>query len=306
MASTTITKSTAESAKFSGKDVLVLPDGSVYHLGVKPGETHARVITVGSHSRADLLGELLDKSPAPVKKTSDRLFHIISGNYKGVGITIVAIGMGAPMADFLLRELSFVNPAPMAVVRIGTCGILDPKVLPGTVMVATEGSSYVYRNYAYFDGCLNDDTQDGKKAGVKPYLITKPVPGDAGLTALMLKHLKGLDMPTATGMNVAGETFYSCQGRNDPNFIDDNTEIMDVLEKANAVSMEMETHQLFHLAKLRTCGPCLAAGCAVGIVSRNNPNVGNITADQLEKSQTLAGTAVMEALVELKLPTATK
>eukprot|EP00922_Rhytidocystis_sp_ex-Travisia-forbesii_P038605 GHVS01057480.1.p1 GENE.GHVS01057480.1~~GHVS01057480.1.p1 ORF type:complete len:282 (+),score=51.79 GHVS01057480.1:231-1076(+) len=281
-----------------------MPDGSVYHLGVKAGETHARVITVGAHARADLLAELLDSSPKPVKKTSDRLFHIISGYYKGVGITIVAIGMGAPMADFLLRELSFVNPCPMAVVRIGTCGILDPAVMPGTVMLATEGSSYVYRNYAYFDGCLNDPVQDGKAHGAKPYLITKPVLGDPGLTASIQKHLKALDMSTATGLNVAGETFYSCQGRDDPNFEDENKDIMEVLTAAKAVSMEMETHQLFHLAKYRKCGPCLAAGCAIGIVSRNNPDVGNISAAQLEQSQKLAGKAVMEALAELKLPSA--
>eukprot|EP00921_Rhytidocystis_pertsovi_P007364 GHVQ01012289.1.p2 GENE.GHVQ01012289.1~~GHVQ01012289.1.p2 ORF type:complete len:289 (-),score=24.82 GHVQ01012289.1:4610-5476(-) len=287
----------------TGKDMLLLPDGSVYHVGLKAGDFFPRVIQVGCHGRADRIAALLDRTPEPIIKTSSRLFRTITGYFQGVGVSIVATGMGAPLCDFLMRELTFLHAGAMAIIRCGTCGILDPTVKPGTVMVASHGNVYVYRNYAYFDGCANDQSQDGRKSGAKPYLITKPVPSHKGLTDLLTKHLKEDGVPISSGVNASGETFYSCQGRKDPRYDDENEFIMDELAKQNVCSLEMETHQIAHLAQARKTF-CAATGCAIGIVNRLNEALPNISTEELHSTEDKAALACLKAIVELQFPDA--
>lgn len=53
------------------------------------------------------------------------------------------------------------------------------------------------------------------------------------------------------GMNASADSFFSSQGRYDPNFDDRNDSVLDTLLKRHpdVSSLEMESFQLFHLAK---------------------------------------------------------
>lgn len=62
------------------------------------------------------------------------------------------------MMDFFVREVRAVVEGPMAIVRFGTCGGLTDHSRAGTVVVATEGSSYISRNYDHFPKA-NNSTQ---------------------------------------------------------------------------------------------------------------------------------------------------
>ena len=64
------------------------------------------------------------------------------------------------------------------------------------------------------------------------------------------------------GVNLTADSFYSSQGRIDPAFDDHNDTLLDDLAAAHpkAVSLEMETFQLFHLAQL--CRPAGAIRAA--------------------------------------------
>ena len=64
--------------------------------------------------------------------------------------------------------------------------------------------------------------------------------------------LKQLDSHLISeGTNITADSFYSSQGRNDIDFIDDNNNLIEnILEKyPTASTLEMETFQLFHLAE---------------------------------------------------------
>lgn len=282
----------------TGKDMLLLPDGSTYHLGTKAGDLFPRILTVGAQKRAAAIATLFDKDK-PVKEVhSSREFHTYSGYFKGVGVSIIAIGMGAPMMDFMVREATFVQPGPMAIIRLGTCGLFKEDLIPGTVVTGGKGSMYVYVNYSHFWGCANDPSI-GKNS--PPYLISAPVPCDKTLNELLTKALKTDGVTTRDGLNACGETFYGCQGRKDPLFDDRNTEIMPVLMKNGVDFVEMETHQLFHLANIRK-DPCHVAGAAIGIVNRVNDNItANISVDDLHKLEVTAGRACLQALIDFKL-----
>ena len=68
------------------------------------------------------------------------------------------------MMDFFVREIRAVVPGPMAIIRYGTCGGLGPDAIPGTVVCASQGSSFVGRNYDYF-------RPGGAESGQKPYTM---------------------------------------------------------------------------------------------------------------------------------------
>lgn len=67
------------------------------------GDIANRVITVGSEHRAEKIAEFLDASPAPKKITSGRGFTTITGYFRGVNVSIVAIGMVSPMLEIIMK-----------------------------------------------------------------------------------------------------------------------------------------------------------------------------------------------------------
>ena len=70
-------------------------EGRVYHISVKHGDVANRVLTVGDHVRARRIAKLLDSEEEcghPIfEKSSQRGFLTITGRYKGVPVTIMAM-----------------------------------------------------------------------------------------------------------------------------------------------------------------------------------------------------------------------
>ena len=62
-------------------------------------------------------------------------------------------------------------------------------------------------------------------------------------------------------MNASADSFFSSQGRNDPNFDDRNDDVLDLLlhEQPSVTSLEMENFHLFHLAHCSRGAPQSAA-----------------------------------------------
>lgn len=279
----------------TGKDVLWNQDGTLYHLGVKHGDVFPRMIQVGAYRRAAVIAEELTET-----KTfkCDRGFHIYSGMYKGVGISVVATGMGAPMMDFFVREVSTILPQKLAIIRIGTCGIIDPDVACGT-LINCDGAAYVYRNYAHFDGgAVNwNEAINGP-----PYIISIPVAAYAPLVESLHKAVLAIRSNEECCRLVAasGESFYSTQGRQLDHFDDKNGELMDELRKAGVGCIEMEVHQLFHLAHHRKT-ECYAAALLIGVLNRVCKDSENLAAEKLKLAEKEAGLASLNTLALFKL-----
>lgn len=114
-------------------------DKRVYHLGrwillsithyliviqgLRKGEVANRMLVVGDSGRARMLAENFDKSPFHLR--SDRGFECYTGSYKGVPISILAIGMGFSAMDFLVREARACVDGDMVLIR---CVIFDYNV----------------------------------------------------------------------------------------------------------------------------------------------------------------------------------
>eukprot|EP01069_Polyplicarium_translucidae_P007706 Polyplicarium_translucidae@DN3142_c0_g1_i2.p2 len=262
-----------------GTEIFLEKDGSVYHLGVKAGEVAPRIVTVGPVERAELLSTLL-KNPGRV--ASGRGFVTFTGTYKGTLCSIISVGMGSSMVDFMLRETTHLLPSdPMAVIRVGTCGVLGDVAKPGDIIIAKGGSLCSYRDYA-----------GAAPGGVVPYVLAGPEPCDEKLTNLLQKHLESSGAPIRCGLNASGMSFFDCQGKISEHFDDGNEGVREAMVKAGALSMDMETHQLFFQANRRKA-PTVAAACHI---ARQHA-----AADVMTERALAAGKAALEALVETQV-----
>mmetsp|Transcript_8696 Transcript_8696/g.26744 ORF Transcript_8696/g.26744 Transcript_8696/m.26744 type:complete len:239 (-) Transcript_8696:406-1122(-) len=196
------------------------PDGRVTHLGRKKGELASRIVTVGSLSRARRLRELLDEPSSVAELTSPRGFTTFTGSVGGVPVSVVSIGMGVAMMDFLVREARAIVDGPIVIVRYGSCGGLSVQAVPGTVCLNNSGSLYIQRNYDAFTAgplrrCIASMTGAYTFSDV---VLPDHEVGDAVSAAVKA----ALGDKAIDGLNVSSCSFYSSQGRIDGNFVDSN------------------------------------------------------------------------------------
>ena len=117
--------------------------GRVHHLSVKEGDIANRVVSVGDPTRALALAALFDSPEETLRVDSHRpgAFTTFTGKFNGVSVSVVATEMGTPNMDFIVRETRGVVEGPMAIVRFGSCGIVQRATAPGSICVATGEST---------------------------------------------------------------------------------------------------------------------------------------------------------------------
>ena len=141
---------------FAPSELIMNEDGSIFHLHLKPQELADKVILVGDPGRVALVASHFDGVEC---EANNREFRTITGNFKKKRITIVSTGIGCDNIDIVLNELDALaninfetrkenaKLRPLTLVRIGTCGGLQPNTPIGT-FIASEKS-------IGFDGLLN-------------------------------------------------------------------------------------------------------------------------------------------------------
>jgi len=273
-------------------------EGRVYHLTLKAGELANRILCVGDPLRALFLSKLLDDPEHLFVRSSNRGFTTYTGTKNGVPISVMSIGMGYPMMDFMVREGRHIVEGPMCIIRLGTCGSPRKDIPIGAIVVAPS-SICVTSNFDNFDGTdgINETTSEIKSA----YNISKPVKGDQAVFQSLMASLQSSisDHPVIEAIDASADSFYSSQGRVDPNFADQNETIISNILKAypNTGSLQMETFQLFHLARLSkekidtgACAIVLAHRCSNDFLDHNTKH----------KLELLAGTACLDVLTKWK------
>lgn len=137
-------------------ELIINPDGSVFHLHLLPSQLTDRIILVGDPARVDMVASFFDTRSFEV---SSREFHTIGGTYKGKPIMCLSHGIGPDNIDIVINELDAlanidfetreVRPEKrrLTMVRIGTSGALQPELSLGTPVIAEKSLG--------FDGVLN-------------------------------------------------------------------------------------------------------------------------------------------------------
>ena len=116
-------------------ELIINPDGSIFHLHVKPEQLADKVILVGDPGRVPLVASHFESQECDI---SSREFRTITGRYQGKRITALSTGIGCDNIDIVLNELDALanidfstrtikdNLRQLELVRAGTCGGLQP------------------------------------------------------------------------------------------------------------------------------------------------------------------------------------
>ncbi|MCM1521993.1 MAG: nucleoside phosphorylase [Muribaculaceae bacterium] len=137
-------------------ELIINPDGSVFHLHLLPEQLTDRVILVGDPGRVNMVASFFDTTSFEV---SSREFHTIGGTYNGKPIMCLSHGIGPDNIDIVINELDALanidfktrevrdKKRRLTLVRIGTSGALQPELKLGTPVIASKSIG--------FDGVLN-------------------------------------------------------------------------------------------------------------------------------------------------------
>ncbi|MDD5839470.1 MAG: nucleoside phosphorylase [Bacteroidales bacterium] len=137
-------------------EFIINPDGSCFHLHIKPEQLTDNIILVGDPARVNMVAEFFDTKTFEI---SSREFHTIGGTYKGKPIMCLSHGIGPDNIDIVINELDAlanvdfvtreVKPEhrTLTMVRIGTSGALQPELSLGSPVIANHSIG--------FDGVLN-------------------------------------------------------------------------------------------------------------------------------------------------------
>lgn len=208
---------------FAPSELLINEDGSIFHLHVKPEWLADKVILVGDPGRVSLVASHFENKECEVES---REFHTITGTYQGKRITVVSTGIGCDNIDIVMNELDALANInfqtrqenetfrQLQLVRIGTCGGLQPNTPVGTFVCSVKSigfdgllNFYAGRN-AVCDlplerAFLNHMGWTGNLCAPYPYVI------DAD--AELVERIASTDM--VRGVTIAAGGFFGPQGR---------------------------------------------------------------------------------------------
>ena len=121
----------------AASELILNPDGSVYHINLKPGQVANDIIFVGDQNRVEKITKHFDSIEFTTQK---REFKTQTGTYKDKRITVMSSGIGPDNIDIVMNELDALVNVDLAtrtvkkeltslnIVRIGTSGSLQADI----------------------------------------------------------------------------------------------------------------------------------------------------------------------------------
>ena len=242
-------------------ELILNPDGSVYHLNLRPEHIANTIITVGDPDRVDGVTQYFDSVDF---KTRKREFHTQTGTYKDKRLSVVSTGIGTDNIDIVFNELdALVNIdlekreikeklTSLDIVRIGTSGSIQENIpidafLISEYAVGFDSLLHFYDSeavqYKDISNALMQHTNWFKDKST-PYVVKSD---DALLSKLSSNK-------THKGFTATNVGFYGPQGRILRLPIQDN-DLNDKLANFNfqgkaITNLEMETAGIYGLASL--------------------------------------------------------
>lgn len=206
---------------YAESELIINEDGSCFHLHLKPSQLADKVILVGDPARVNTVAAHFSEIECEV---ASREFHTITGYYKGKRITVQSHGIGCDNIDIVVNELDTLanidyetrtekpEHRTLTMVRIGTCGGLQPDTPVGTFVASVKSIG--------FEGLLNFYAGRNKvcdleleKAFVK-HMEWNPLhaaPYVANADMNLINQIAGEDM--VRGITISCGGFYGPQGR---------------------------------------------------------------------------------------------
>ncbi len=243
-------------------EFIINSDGTVFHLHLHPSQLADRVILVGDPGRVNTVASHFDSIEHDI---TNREFHSITGTCHGKRITVLSTGIGCDNIDIVMNELDALanidfntrkirpDHRTLTIVRIGTCGGLQPFTPTGTFIASVKSIGFdgLLNYYQDRDTVCDLDLERAFTAHMQ-WSPLKGAPYVAQAYPELIEQIAGQDM--TRGITISCGGFYGPQGRQlrlkiqDP---DQNTKVEQFeYQGLRICNFEMESSALAGLSSL--------------------------------------------------------
>jgi uridine phosphorylase len=247
-------------ARLSETDLILNPDGSVYHLNLLPKHISDTIITVGDPARVYRVSQYFDDIEFEMNK---REFITHVGKYKGRRVTVISTGMGTDNIEIFFTELdALINvdlktrevrnkKRKLKIVRIGTSASLQEDIPLDSHLVTEYAVGFdSLMNYYNLpadplEATIAKDMQKKTGLAITPYVVR----GSA-----LLQGQYAPDM--VVGNTITAPGFYAPQGREIriplkyPSLAAEFTRYYNKANDFRITNFEMETAGYYAMARL--------------------------------------------------------
>ena len=130
---------------YSDSELILNPDGSIYHLNLHPVQVAPTILTVGDPDRVQMVSNYFDRVEFKVQK---REFVTHTGYIGTKRLTVISTGIGTDNIDIVFNELDALFNMDLATksvktqitslqfIRLGTSGCLVEEIPVDTILVS--------------------------------------------------------------------------------------------------------------------------------------------------------------------------
>jgi uridine phosphorylase len=246
--------------QIEASELILNPDGSIYHLNLLPEDIADTIFLVGDPDRVEEVSRYFDR--IEIKKQK-REFVTHTGYVGNKRLTCLSTGIGTDNIDIVITELdALVNMdlktrtaktelTGLNLIRIGTCGSLQHDIPVDSFLASEYGVG--------LDGLLgfyNFEVSEEDKQFLQPII---PIVSNLGVHPVIVKGSDALLNTVAKdirkGVTLTNCGFYGPQGRTvriapkDKRYIDELSAIT-LPGNRKLTNMEMETSAIYGMSKL--------------------------------------------------------
>jgi len=129
----------------SETDLIINPNGSIYHLGIKPNELATTIILVGDPDRVPKVSAFFDRIDF---KHQNRELHNHTGTIRNQPVSVISTGMGTDNIDIVMTEVDALfnidfetrqakeTITQLRFIRLGTSGCLQPDIPIDSILIS--------------------------------------------------------------------------------------------------------------------------------------------------------------------------
>ena len=151
-------------------ELILNPDGSIYHLNLLPKHIADNIIFVGDQDRVERISNHFERIEYAIQK---REFKTHTGYYKGKRLSVISTGIGPDNIDIVFNELDALvnidlttrkpkeNLKKLNIVRIGTSGSLQADIPVDAFVLSSHGLDINGMLHFYqIDSISNPEVED--------------------------------------------------------------------------------------------------------------------------------------------------
>jgi uridine phosphorylase len=244
--------------KITPTDLIINPDGTIYHLNLLPEHIADTIITVGDPDRVKFVSQYFDSIEFQISK---REFVTHTGYLNGKRLTVISSGIGTDNVEILMNELDAlvnidfktleVKPDHKAlnIIRLGTSGSLQKSIPVNSFVVSEWGIGFDALGF-FYETEPNETTTKIKQDFDLEFM---PYCNPSGYELFRL-FIENTPQNWFAGATVTCPGFYAPQGRT----LRYNPKIEGLLQKMNQfyhagvklANLEMETAGYYLMGKI--------------------------------------------------------